>query len=104
MVGDHVGGEANAVAGGAVAQIAVSVIAAEVVGDAVVVERVGGGDGILLAAHMFDTRRGATALPNADEPECIEAAAGEGFQFFVGDLIEALDSATVLARELGEPD
>ena len=104
VVGHHVAGEANAVAVGAVAQVDVGRLAAEIVGDAVVEERVGRGDGVLVAAELLDGLGGAAALPHADEPERVDAAARERGQLFVGNLVEAADVAAVLAAELRQPD
>ena len=104
VVGHHVAGQANAVVVGAVAEVDVGSLAAEVVGDAVVEERVGGGDGVVVAAELLDGSRGAAALPHADEPERIDAAMSEGRQLFVGNFVEAADVAAVLLAELREPD
>ena len=46
----------------------------------------------------------ATALPQADEPEAGDAAVGEQAEFFVGDLVEAMDVAEVFLGELFQPD
>ena len=75
VVGHHVAGQADAAPVGAVAQVDVGGFAAQVVGDAVVVERIGGGHGVLVAAELLDGFGGAAALPDADEPERIQAAA-----------------------------
>src|SRR5581483_2806406 len=42
-------------------------------------------------------------LPKPDEPKGVEAAIREGLELFIRNLIEALDGAAVLARELREP-
>ena len=70
----------------------------------VVEERVGRGDGVLVAAELLDGFGGAAALPDADEPERIDAAVGERGQLFVGNLVEAADVPAVLPAELREPD
>ena len=104
VVGDHVAGEANTCGAGPVAEDFVGGFAAEVFGDAVVSERVGGGDGVGLAAHAFNGLRGDTALPEADEPEAVHAATGEGVKLFLRDLVKAVDVAAVLLRQLLQPD
>ena len=104
VVGHHVTGQADAAPVTAVAQGDVGGLSAQVVGDAVVVERIGGGDGVLIAAQLLDGFGGAAALPDADEPERIQTAARQFVQVFVGNLIEAVDGAAVFAGELGEPD
>ncbi len=80
VVGNHVAGQADAVVVGAIAQVDVGRFAAQVFGDAVVEERVGGGHGILVAAQELDGLGGAAALPDADEPEGVHAAVGEGLR------------------------
>ena len=80
VVGHHVAGQANAVVVGAVAEVDVGRLAAQIVGDAVVEERIGGGDGVAVAAELLDGLRGAAALPDADEPQRIDAAMGEGLR------------------------
>src|SRR5208282_2099419 len=77
VVGHHVAGEADAVMVGAVAQGYVGRFAAQIVGNAIVEERIGRGDGFAVAAELLDGAGGATALPNADEPERIDAAMRE---------------------------
>ena len=62
---------------GAVAQVRVGGLAAEVVGDPVVVERVGRRDGVRVAAHPLDPLRGDRALPQPDEPQPGDAPARE---------------------------
>ncbi len=78
--------------------------AAEVFGDVVFLKRVGGGDGIVVAAQALDGPRGDASLPQADQPEAGDAAVGEQVQLFVGDLVEAMDVAAVFLGELLQPD
>ncbi len=47
----------------------------------------------MVAAQALDGAGGDAALPQADEPEAGDAAVGEEAQFFVGDLVEAVDVA-----------
>ena len=54
VVGDHVAREPDPARPGAVAQDRVGGLAAQVVGDPVVVERVGRRDGVGVAAHPLD--------------------------------------------------
>ena len=103
VVGHHVAGEANAVMIGAIAQVDVGGLAAEVVGDGVVKERVGRGDRILVAAKLFNGPGGAAAFPYADQPQRIDAAVGDGGEGFVGNFVEAANVPAVLLAELREP-
>ncbi len=104
VVGDHVAGESDAEVSGAVAEGGVGAAAAEVLGDGVVAEGIGGGDGVGLSAQALDGARGDAALPESDEPEGVDAALGEQLQLFVGDLVEALDVAEIFLGKLFEPD
>ena len=54
---------------GPVAQVRIGRLAAEVLGDVVVVERVRGGDRVGIAAHPLDPFGRRRALPQADEPQ-----------------------------------
>ena len=80
------------------------VVAAEVGGDLVVEERIGRGDRLGVAHQLLDPPGGRAALPEADQPEPGEAAAGELVELGVRDRGEGGDRAAVLARELVEPD
>ena len=93
VIGHHVAGEPDAVMVGAIAEVDVGRFAAEVFVDAVVEERIRGGDGVVVAAELLDGLGGAAAFPDADEPERVHAAVGEGLELFVGDLVEAADVA-----------
>ena len=104
VVGHHVAREADAAGPGPVAQVRVGALAADVLGDPVVVERVGAGDRVRVAAHALDPLRRDGALPQADEPQPGDAPAGELVQLLVGDGIERPDVATVAARQLVQPD
>ena len=57
MVRDHVAREADAVAPGLIAEAGEGVLATQVIGDAVVVERVGRRDGVLVAPPALDPLR-----------------------------------------------
>ncbi len=88
----------------AVAEVPIGLFAAEVGGDIIRGERIGRGDGLGLAAEALDGLRGAAALPEADEPKAVHAAVAEYVELFVGNLIQAGDGASVLERELMQPD
>ena len=90
---------------GAVVQVAIGRLAAEVVGDAVVDQRVGRRDGVRVAAQLLDLLRGVAALPQADQPEAGEARAGASrVELLVRDLVQAPDRPAVCSRQLVEPD
>ena len=103
VVGHHVAGQSYPMPIAAVAQVDVRGLAAEIVGDAIVKERVGRGDRILVATELLDGLRRAAALPHSNEPERIDAAVGEGRQFFVRNLIEPPDVPAMPAAELRQP-
>jgi hypothetical protein len=104
VVGDHVAGEAEPGGGGVALEVVVGLPSAEVAGDVVAFERVGGGDGIVVAAQALDGLGCGGALPKADEPEASDAAMGEEAELFVGDLVEAEDVAAIFFGELLQPD
>ena len=104
VVGHHVAGQPDAVAPRPVAQVGVGRLAAEVLGDRVVVERVGRGDGVGLAAHPLDPLGRLRALPQADQPQPGHAPAGQRVELLVRDPVERPDVAPVRPRQLVEPD
>ena len=63
VVGHHVGCQADAARGRAVAQVAPGGVATQLVGDAVVGDRVRRGHGLGVAAHLLDASGGLAALP-----------------------------------------
>ena len=93
VVGHHVAGQPQTEVRSAVLQVVISLPATQIFCDVVVLERVGGGDRILVAAQPLDGARCDRALPEADEPQAGDAAAGEQTQLLVGDLVQAMDVA-----------
>ena len=79
-------------------------LASEVVGDPVVVERVGTRDRVRVAAHPLDALAGHRALPQADQPEPGDAAPGERVELLVRDGVQRVDLPAVPARQLVQPD
>ena len=65
------------------------VLAAQVGGDGVVVQRVGGRGGVGVAAELLDALRGAAALPQPDQPQARDAERREPVELLVGHLVEA---------------
>ena len=104
VVGHHVARQPDPVLPRAVAQACVGPFAAEVLGDPVVIERIGRGDGVDVAAHPLDLLGRFRALPQADQPESRDAPASERLELVVGDRVERPDVATVRAGQLVEPD
>ncbi len=104
VVGDHVAREPDPATPGALPQVRVRRLAAQVLGDPVVEQRVGGGHGLRVPAQLLDPFRRAAALPQPDQPEPGEALAGQPVQLLVGDLVQPPDLPPVLAGELVEPD
>jgi len=104
VVRDHVTGQADPPLAAALFQVTERLFPPQVVGDDVVVEGVGGRDGIGVAGDLLDLLGSGRALPESDEPEGGEPPAGEDVQFLVRHLVEAVDGALVLAGELVEPD
>ncbi len=104
VVGHHVAGQADAALAAAFAKLLQGVLAAEARGDDVIVERVGGGLGVGVAAHLLDALRGLRALPDADQPQRRDVPAGQPIEFGIGDVVEPAQVAAVLARDLVQPD
>ena len=86
------------------AQVRPRRLAAEVVRDPVVVERIGRGRRVRVAAPGLDPPRRPAALPQADQPQARDPPAREPVELLVGDRVERVDVALVAARELVEPD
>ena len=104
VVGHHVAGQPQAEVRSAVLQVVISLPAAQIFCYVVVLERVGGGDRILVAAQALDGARCNAALPEADEPQSSDAARGQQLQLLVGDLVQAMDVAQIFFGELFQPD
>ncbi len=104
VVGHHVACEPYSPAHAAASEAFEGLPAAELPGDLIVVEGVGGGCGLGVAGKLLDSPGGAGALPEADEPEGVKAPHRYLVQGFVGNLVEAPNGALVLVGELGEPD
>ncbi len=104
VVGDHVAGQPDAARGRPVAQLGVGRLAAEVAGDPVVVERVGRGDRLTIAAHPLDPLGRPRSLPQADQPEAGDAPAGQRVELLVRDRVQGGDRPAVGSRQLVEPD
>src|ERR1700757_3087691 len=88
MIGHHVTGKPDPEPPRLVAQPHVRIVAAQIAGNLVVIERISRCHSILFAAEVLDRTRSAAALPQADEPERVHAAAGQGPELFVWYLIE----------------
>ena len=93
VVGHHVAGQPDAPRPRAVAQVPVRVLAAEVVGDPVVVERVRRRDGLGVAAHPLDALRGDRPLPQPDQPQARDAPRREPVERLVRHRVERADVA-----------
>ena len=104
VVGNHVGGHANASLPGAPTQVVHGIGTAQVAGDFVIIQRVGRGHSFRVAHHLLDALGSYASFPQADEPQAVDAAAGERIQLLVGNLIQAGDRTLVLFRKLVEPD
>ena len=104
VIGHHVAGQPDPPLGGAIAQVRVGALASEVVGDPIVIERIGRRDGVALPRIRLIRSEALRSLPEPDQPESRDAPAGERVQLLVRDGIQGGDLSPVLARELIEPD
>ena len=93
VVGHHVAGQPDPARPGAVAQVRVGVLATEVVGDPVVVERVRRRDRLGVAAHPLDALRGDGPLPQPDQPQAADAPRGQPVELLVRHRVEGADVA-----------
>ncbi len=103
VVGHHIARQPQAIASGPVAKILICRIAAEVLGDVVLLQRVRGGHRIALPAQMLDALRGHRTLPQPDQPERGHAAIREQAQLLVRDHVQLVDVPPVLAAQLFQP-
>ena len=104
MVRHHVGHDANADGASPRTQCCKCRIATELLVDNVFGNGVGGTLSIKISStHLHGARRGAAA-PDADRPECADAALRKKLQLLFRDLIEATNRCAVALRELREPD
>ena len=104
VVGHHVARQPDAVAPSAVAQVRIRQVAAEVARDIVLLQRIGGGDGIGVPAQVLDAFGSHRALPQPDQPKCGHAAIGQQPQLLVGDHVQLVDVLAVFARKLLQPN
>ena len=104
VIRDHVRGEADAAGPGPLAQVRVGGLAAEILGDRVVAQRIGRRHGVGVPAELLDALGRAAALPEPDQPEPAEPPARQPVELLVGDLVEPADRSAVRLRELVQPD
>ena len=104
VVRHHVAGETDAARPGAIAQVCVGGLAADVVRDPVVIERVGRSHRVGVATPALDRLRRTRPLPQPDEPQPGYAPAREQVQLFVRDRVQRPDVALVALRQLVQPD
>ncbi len=104
VVRHHVRGEADAAPAALLAQPLQRGPAAELGRDLVVEEGVGRGRGLGVAAAALDLGARGAPLPDADEPERVEAPRGQRVELLVGDGVQRPDVAPVGDGELVEPD
>ncbi len=103
VVGHHVACQPDAVATRSLLEVGEGWLATEVLGDDVVVQGIGARQCAWLAATLLDAPGRLAALPQADEPQPVEAALGELGERLVGDLIEPADLASEAALQLRQP-
>src|SRR5262245_41721671 len=103
MIRHHIAGKPDPKSPGLIAQPVVRIVTAKIVGNPVIVKRIGGRNSILFAAQMFDRTRGAAPLSKSDEPKRIHAAGGQRCKLFVRYLIEPRDRSAVPLAQLRKP-
>ncbi len=95
MVGHHVGGQADAPPEAAFAQAVQGRPAAKFRGDLVIEKGVRRGRRLRIPAEALDLLACRAPLPDADEPEAVDAPPGDGVQLLVGHLVEARNGLSV---------
>ncbi|OQA94010.1 MAG: hypothetical protein BWY25_03017 [Chloroflexi bacterium ADurb.Bin222] len=104
VIGNHVAAHADPAFPGAGLELIVGRLAAEVLGDAVIQQRVRRRHRLRIAHDLLDALGGLAALPQPDQPQPGEAPACQLVQLRVGDLIQAGDGTLILFGELVQPD
>src|SRR6201999_1202274 len=95
VVWHHVAGKPNPESPCLIAQADICVVAAKIVRNTVVIERIGRSNRILFAAKMLDRTRSAAPLPKPDEPQRVHAPASQRCQLFVRYLVEPRDGTPI---------
>ena len=103
VVGYHVAGQPDTPAVTAFGQSVQGFPAAQLIGDLVTLQRIGGGFSFRISAGPLYRLGGVTALPQTDQPEGVKTHIGQPVQLFVRDLIEPVDASSVGPGELIEP-
>ena len=104
VVRDHVGRQPDAALPRALPEVLVGRITTKLGRNVVLLERISGGNGLLVAPHLFDLFRRDTALEEANQPKSGKPTFGEEVELFVGDLVETLDGTSVFLGKLVEPN
>jgi len=91
MVGHHVAGQAQAESGRAMLQVVVGLPSAQVLGNVVALERIGGSDRVVVPTQPLDGARCDAALPQSDQPQPGDTARCQKLQLFVRDLVEPVN-------------
>ncbi len=103
MIRHHVAGQPQPKVRRAVLQVVVCLPAAQVFCDVVVLQRVGGGNRVVVAAQPLDGARCNAALPQANQPKPGDAARCQQLHLLVRDLVETVDVALIFLAELLQP-
>jgi len=104
VVGHHVHRQPDAAVPGPVPQGIVGLVPPQFRGDGVIVQGVGRGHGLGVAAKALDLQGGRASLPDAYQPQGIEAAFRQLGQLRIRYLVQPVYLITVLLGELPQPD
>src|SRR5437764_3127781 len=88
VVGHHIACQPDAARPGAIAQVDVSRLAAQVFSNGVVAQRVSRSYRLGTAAELLDALAGAAALPHPNEPQAVESTPGAQVEFLLVNLVQ----------------
>src|ERR1700740_155039 len=88
---------------GSIAQIDVRCFATKIIGNSVVIERVGRSYRVRVPAELLNRLRRPAAFPHPNEPQRVEPAMRQRRQLFVRNLVKPADLAPILPAQLRQP-
>ena len=104
MIRNHIRRKANPSLPGTLLKVLVSGLTTQIIGNLVIIDRIGRRHRLRIAHDLFDRLRGARALPNPDKPQTCETPAAQPIELFIGDVVQMMDGTLIFPRQLVEPD
>ena len=97
VIGYHIAGQPYAARGGPCFQVFIGGITAQVGGNFIILQGIGGGDRFRVTVYLFYLLRGIAAFPQTDQPQTGDAEVGQAVQLFIGNLIQTVYLPAVVA-------